>query len=192
MTTEVFQQLEEVVYGVDPEGVIHVGAHKGQEVADYRRAGFERIVLVEPNPYLIPGLRQFSDVVVVECAVGMPGRAVLHITEWDERSSLLTPSEYLTIETVEVDVQPLIMLQGGCNVAVLDCQGSELTVLETADMDRLDIVIVESTVDPRYYGAATSDDIDGFMLSAGWSHFGDYGGHSPNITDSVWRNPSCA
>jgi FkbM family methyltransferase len=31
-------------------GVIHLGAHQGQEVDQYLAHGYERIVLVEPNP----------------------------------------------------------------------------------------------------------------------------------------------
>jgi len=31
-------------------GVIHVGAHRGEEVFDYEKLGVEQVIWVEPNP----------------------------------------------------------------------------------------------------------------------------------------------
>lgn len=192
MTTDVFRRLNDVLDGIQRRGVVHVGAHKGQEVPDYRHARFARIVLVEPNPALWPDLAKWSDCVVERCACGPAGEATLHVTEWDERSSLLEPVDYAVTDALVVDVRPLGDLQHGCNVAVLDCQGSEVDVLRTAALDELDCVIVECSDAARYHGAATAADVNAFMIDAGWRHCGDYGGHSPGIVDAVWRHPTCA
>src|SRR5690606_38435456 len=44
--------------GSRPIGVVHVGAHRGDEVAGYRQVGFEFITLVEPEPRLAERLRR--------------------------------------------------------------------------------------------------------------------------------------
>lgn len=187
MTTDVFHRLDEVLAGVPRTGVVQVGAHKGQEVPDFRAAGFERIVLVEANPALWPCLERMAGTVLERCAAGPPGRGVLHVTKWDERSSLLAPVEYPVVRRTPVDVRPLAELQAGCNVAVLDVQGGELDVLRTADLGSLDAVIVECDDRTRYVGAATTADVDEFMLDAGWFRHSEWGGHSaPSLVDVVW------
>jgi len=193
LPTDVFRHLDDVLVDVARTGVVHVGAHKGQEVAAYRAVGFRQITLVEPNPSLSTGLltRYGGRVTVHQCAAGAEGRAPMHITGWTERSSLLEPVDYAVVDVVDVDVRPLADLQHGCNVAVLDCQGSELDVLQTAALDELDVVIVEMSTVRRYRGAAVRDEVAGYLAGLGWRHWGTYGGHSAGITDEAWRNPKC-
>lgn len=199
MTTGVFRMLDEILAGVflhrdERLGVVHAGAHRGQEVADYRRAGFRRIVLVEPNPTLWPDLDRLGVDEVHTCAAGTPGLGVLYVTEWDERSSTLLPLDAGdVVETIAVERRPLAELQAGCNVAVLDVQGAELDVLRSADLDRLDVVIVETCDRIRYEGAATRAEVDDYLTDAGWRRYRSIpDGHSPGITDDVWRRfPRC-
>ena len=192
MTTEVFRRLDEALGDVPRVGVVHVGAHRGEEVPDYQRAGFESITLVEPNPDLQSHLVQLAQVTfgvtVHFCAAGQEGRAVLHRTTWSERASLLTPRDYDTVDVVTVEVQPLSELQKGCNVAVLDCQGSELDVLRTGTLYEFDALIVECDNRRRYDGAAVAAEIDDFLVNQGWHATGAYGGHSsPHLRDVVWK-----
>lgn len=199
MTTGVFRELDEVLAGVflyrdERVGVVHVGAHHGQEVADYRRAGFGRIVLVEPNPACWPALDRLHVDEVHTCAAGSAGLVTLYVTEWDERSSTLLPTEtYQVVETIAVERRPLADMQTGCNVAVLDCQGAELDVLRSADLARFDVLIVETSATVRYEGAATRADIDEFLTGAGWRRSRSVtDGHSTGIADEVWRKvPTC-
>lgn len=198
MTTGVFKMLDELLAGVflyreDRAGVVHVGAHRGQEVADYRRAGFRRIVLVEANPWLGPDLDRLAVTEVHMCAAGTSRSVDLFVTEWDERSSVLAPLEDPVTETVTVPCRPLADLQTGCNMAVLDVQGAELDVLRSADLTALDVLIVETTDRVRYDGAATRADIDGFLTGAGWRRYRSItAGHSAGIADELWRRvPTC-
>lgn len=200
MTTGAFRMLDELLAGVylyrdERLGVVHVGAHRGQEVADYRRAGFRRIVLVEPNPALWPDLDRLGVSEVHTCAAGSPGLVTLYVTEWDERSStLLPPGEYGVVETIAVERRPLAEMQTGCNVAVLDVQGAELDVIRSADLDRLDVLIVETSDRVRYEGAATREEIANYLTDAGWRRWRVItAGHSPGIADELWRRfPRCA
>jgi len=43
-------------YAVRPRGVVHLGAHLGEEAPDYAAAGIERVFWVEANDTLLPGL----------------------------------------------------------------------------------------------------------------------------------------
>lgn len=196
MTTAVFQHLEAILEGVERCGVVHVGAHKGQELDDYVAAGFPLVRLVEANPMLESHLVMVAEraapvhVIVHPQAVGLPGVGVLHVTEWDERSSMLRPVDYPVTATRNVDVVSMSDVQDGCNVAVLDIQGGELDALRTGDLEALDVVIVECCDRPRYIGAAVRSEIEVFMSAAGWQQSGVFGGHSaPDLVDVVWRNP---
>jgi FkbM family methyltransferase len=67
-----------------PAGVVHVGAHEGQEVDAYLRAGCERVALVEANPEHCATLRERfaarAEVTILEYAVtDVTGRARLHL-----------------------------------------------------------------------------------------------------------------
>lgn len=189
MTTDVFHHLTEVP--APRTGVIHVGAHLGQEVVDYRRAGFGHVVVVEPNPVLAGGLRRSGADVVHECACGTSaGKATLYVTAWDERSSLLPPT-YSVDSQIVVDVVPLAELQHGCNWVAIDVQGSELDVLRSGRLDLLDAVIVETSEPVRYEGAATRSEVHDFLTESGYSLHGVYpGGHSEGIVDEIWTR-SC-
>lgn len=188
--TEVFTCLDDLLDGLARTGVVHVGAHKGQEVPHYRSAGFDRIVLVEPNPARWPSLTHLGrDVTVHPCAAGPAGRATLHVTPYDEQSSLLRPIRKQVVRRVDVDVRPLADLQGDCNVAVLDIQGGELDALRTAELDLLDLVIVECCTRARYQGAATGTEVEAFMAAAGWQLADRFAHRHPDLSDVAWRRP---
>ena len=51
-----FLELEKLQ--IQLNGVIHVGAHQGQEVSNYRNLGVSPIVLIEANPKLAKDLHK--------------------------------------------------------------------------------------------------------------------------------------
>lgn len=185
VVTAVFGDLDRALAGIERRGVVHVGAHAGQEVGAYRAAGFARIVLIEPNPALWPRLPQGPGIVVHPYAAGSPGVATLHIPRHGTEASLLRPLHRKVVRTVRVQVRPLAEMQTACNVAVLDVQGGELDALRTADLTELDAVIVECSTKARYEGAATRDEICDFF--AGWTHVGAWEHRVPGVTDEVWH-----
>lgn len=182
--TPVFAHLDEALDGIPRTGVVHVGAHRGQEADAYRAAGFDRVVWVEPNPEHHETLTAVGELCPVAC--GARGTATLHVTRWTEQSSILEPTEMEVTGTVEVQVVPLSELQGGCNVAVVDVQGSEVDVLRSGDLNTLDAVIVEVDTSQRYEGAGSPDDIAEVLTAAGmrrastWPHRWDF------LTEEVW------
>lgn len=191
MATEVFHYLQQLMSdaGIPASGVIHVGAHRGQELPHYTE--FDKVVLVEPLPECAEHLRTidpFAEVIEAAVASHRDG-ATLHVTRFDQQSSILPPAKLPVDRAIRVQTLPLRAIQAlnpGCNVLVADCQGSELDVLRSGDLGALDMVIVETTAKARYQGGATRDDVLGFMLEAGWRRIAEYH-HKPSshISDCV-------
>ena len=70
-------------YGIRPGGVVHVGAHQGNEISTYKKNGIKKVVFIEANPNLASGLRDRftgqADVTVIEAAASdTEGRATLY------------------------------------------------------------------------------------------------------------------
>lgn len=156
--------------GIEPRGIVHVGAHAGQEVPVYRSAGFGRIVLVEPNPHLAAQLRDMDGVEVVEGAcASAAGAGTLHITAHDKLSSLQQPVGREVVEIVPVRVFRLAdLIDDGVNVAVIDAQGVELDVVAGAPLDTLDVVVLETYVRYKQAGAPAHADAVALMARLGW------------------------
>src|SRR5690348_2618275 len=83
---------------IKPAGVIHVGAHEGEEVDAYLEFGFNKIILIEANPRWVELLRRRysgrQEILILHYAVSnQNGEALLHINTSrkgnDEPSSLL-------------------------------------------------------------------------------------------------------
>lgn len=129
--------------------LVHVGAHEGEEVPHYLRAGIGHVTLVEPIPHLAKGLRRsfWRDprVTVVEAACAdTEGVAMLHIPA---RTNLASLSD-LQGRAIQVRTRRLDDIAPDADAAVVDVQGHELTVLSCAPWSTLRLVVVETcTVD---------------------------------------------
>ena len=59
-------------WNIKPSGVLHVGAHRGEESCEYRRHNWGRVVWVEAQPELVAYLQSAlkpQDNLVIEAAV---------------------------------------------------------------------------------------------------------------------------
>jgi len=164
--------------GIDAKAILHVGAHRGEEVPIYAKCGFERFTLVEPDPDNAAFLRdEFPDATVVEQACGAhEGVATLHRA--GVFAGLAADPNHPAPESVSVSVGPLSAIQADhpANVLVVDTQGSELEVLATADLSGIDLVIVETQELSRdLYAAFWPDAVEalgkaGFAPAIRWEH----------------------
>lgn len=162
---------------VTPRGVCHVGAHEGQEVELYRQLGFSNIILVEADPALAEKLkRQYGhtqDVVIFPFAVGaergvIPFHRVLRDQQYN---SLLEPINLGNVQKFEVPIYPLsewLTSSSSVNVLVIDTQGSELQVLEGADLRSIEMIVIEVGTKAKYEGQPLRDDVNSYMESHGW------------------------
>lgn len=136
---------------IRPVGVIHIGAHHGQEVPLYLDCSFERITLVEPDPQscgVMAGQPWIADprVGIVNVACGQQGRAEFHRMADTSFSGLMRDGRHEQTDAFLVDVVPISAIQGQTfgNVLIVDTQGTELDALRTADLGRLDLIIIET------------------------------------------------
>ena len=186
--TDVFEALPQLIaeQGIEPKGIIHVGANRGQEARVYDEIGFETIRLVEPLPKLAQKLRD-SGREVVEAAVSeTPGKVTLHIPKWHQQASILMPraDKMPVVETVMVDCVRLDEIQDGCNVLVVDVQGAEVDVLRSGRLEDFEMIIVEVSKFTRYEGGALRDDILAEMKD--WHLLAEHRHSSANVADCVF------
>ena len=169
-------------------GVIHVGAHVGEEVAAYFEAGFQRVFLVEANPECCQTLerrfRNDSRVQIANCAISeIGGRVSLHLhtsrTGSTEPASLLQMKELSRIvqtlstpRSIEVEAFTLDQFLKEHEIDAreigllnLDIQGAELGALKgaTKTLAALTAVITEVNVIELYAGGSLEEDIVSFM-----------------------------
>jgi FkbM family methyltransferase len=176
---------------VAPKGVCHVGAHEGQEVPLYQELGFSTIILVEADPQLARELSDKyayrSDVRVIPFAVGAKrGCATFNRVLRDQQyNSLLSPIDLGNVQKFEVEVWRLdscISIQTPVNVLVIDTQGSELQVLEGADLGGIEMIVIEVGTKAKYDGQPMREDVEAYMEAHGWRRVHEW----PHGPRAIW------
>lgn len=163
-------------YNIKPSGVVHVGAHFGQEVPEYKRMGAKKIILIEPQAHCIDRLNKLQDVTVVHSACGsVIGEMTMYTSDQNEgqSNSLLRPKlhekqhpEIKFTGSITVPVVPLDMIApADCDMLVMDVQGYELEVLRGAQesLKNFKWVYTEVNRDETYEGCARVEEIDAFL-----------------------------
>lgn len=173
------------------KGVIHIGAHYGEEVEKYLRAGVFPIILVEANPELAELLKiKFSpnpEVTVFHFAASeKSGTTSFHITNRDHQSSSILPlarhSELypdIKVErTIDVPMLPIDLAleraginAGKFNLLSIDIQGAELLALRGATglLNGIDIICTEFNLEELYSGCAMLWELDAFLNDRGFT-----------------------
>jgi len=174
---------------IEKRGIIHIGAHEGQEVESYLSLGFKKIMLIEANPDLAENLKNnfksFKEVTVINNAISdSEGTVDFHIhtsrTGSTEPSSLLKMKEFKnivpslnTIKTIKVSAISLgklfewnYLIQD-YNFLNVDVQGAELQVFKGASsiLNFFDVIISEVNLIELYEGAPLEHEIVQFLDS---------------------------
>ena len=169
-------------WSIQPSGVIHVGAHAGEESSDYRAHNWAPVIWVEANPHLIHRLREVvakEDTVI--CAALWDENLVpieFNIATNGESSSLLQPALHLeeypeihfgsqmTLQTSRLDS----LLTEIPNFLNLDVQGAELRVLCGMGklIDSLDYIYTEVNEAELYVNCAKLVELEKFLEIAGF------------------------
>lgn len=172
-------------------GVIHVGAHFGQEYSEYIAAGAERILFIEPCDQAFKVLRQtfahIPGVTLFQSACGSEFSVGTMNVEQANRgmsNSLLKPAKHLEqypsiqfTETEEVEIRMLDEIVNHLapfkgNLLVMDVQGYEMEVLRGAlgtIATMIDYIYCEINRDEVYEGCAKVWDIDAFLGERGFT-----------------------
>lgn len=161
---------------IRPVGVIHVGAHLGQEVPLYLAAGLTRVTLVEPDPEacaVMAGRSWISNpgVGIVNKACGPRGRATFHRMAEGAFSGLHQNVEQEQIATFPVEVVPVsdVQAEHPGNVLVVDTQGTEIEALRTADLSPLDLIVIEAQTQGASAPGAYWPELIAWCRDAGWT-----------------------
>jgi len=180
-----FQQIIKT-YSMSITGVIHVGAHFGQEYASYRAANIRDIVFIEPckNAFrqLVKNVGLEPGVICINSACGLgKNKALMHVEYANKgmSNSLLKPQLHLEqypdikfqgMEEVDIDTLDNLMTNSYSefeifNTLVMDVQGYEHHVLRGAIgvLHCIDYIYTEVNRAELYEGCARVETLDDFL-----------------------------
>lgn len=169
-------------------GVVHVGAHTGEEAFDYHEHVNGPVWWIEGNPDIIDTLcnhvQPYGQHVVCALIADVAGEErTFHVTNFKSLSSSLfdfgthrtvSPDVYF-VEHKQLTTSTLDLIaeeQGisGCNFLNMDLQGAELLALRGAGqlLEHIDYVFTEINVDELYVGCARLPELDTHLGSFGF------------------------
>lgn len=174
-----FRELENK-YNLDITGVIHIGAHYGEEIVDYVSSGITNIVLFEPleaNFKILESKMSTINANIIghQLALGNENKKVtMYLSDNEQQSSsILKPKKHLVqhpnvhfngIEEVEMKKLDDFGYTE-YNFMNMDVQGYELEVLRGAEntLKYIDYVYCEVNRDEVYENNAYIEQIDDFL-----------------------------
>jgi FkbM family methyltransferase len=186
-------------------GIIHGGAHLGEEAATYHEFGVKKVLWIEGNPDLIPELRRnvasYHHDVAQALLGAESGETEFHVANNGQSSSVLELGTHLTVHPdvkfVETKVLPVRTLDSvvgshwafGYNFLNLDLQGYELEALRGGEqtLSRVNYVLSEVNVDELYVGCARLGDLDDFLTERGFELVALKMAGSTGWGDGLWR-----
>lgn len=180
--------LEKIIneYNISINGVIHVGAHKGQEVELYERIGVKNIMMFEPIPKIFKILeRNFGGkYLTFNTALGdREGDIIMNIENINDSksSSILEPYKHINYyphiiftEKITINITKLnnfLKYINDYNTMVIDTQGYELEVLKGGDefLKKINYIICEVNNEELYVGCPNVKDIDEYLKPFGFT-----------------------
>lgn len=167
-------------YNMNVAGIIHIGAHYGEEIGDYIDNGIKDIILFEPLSdnfnILEKNVKNLNaNIVGHQVALGStPGNATMYVSSNEKQSSsILKPKVHLTHHpnvsfpsTEIVEVKTLDQFEtSNFNFINMDVQGYELEVLKGASktLMHIDYVYCEVNRDEVYENNAFVEQIDEYL-----------------------------
>tara|TARA_Y100000996_G_scaffold398326_1_gene366264 strand:- start:59 stop:823 length:765 start_codon:yes stop_codon:yes gene_type:complete len=167
-------------YKINISGLSHFGAHLGQEVEEYRKAGSFPIHLFEPQKEIFSELsKSFSkeeNIYLYNFGLGNENKKVeinLNTNNQGMSASILEPDLHLTIH-------PNVTFEGKENIQIkryddlninevnffaIDVQGYELEALKgsTESLNNVDYILTEVNRKELYKGCVKVDELDSFL-----------------------------
>lgn len=173
-------------YNLNIKGVLHIGAHIGQEFNTYERLGINNVMFFEPLSTTFNRLKENvgDKAILVNTALGNTEGNVEMFTETineGQSSSVLEPEYHLvqhpTIqfngkETVKITkLDNFISDKENFNFINIDVQGYELEVFKGGSeyLKSIDYVMTEVNRAELYKGCAKIEELDEFLGSYGFS-----------------------
>ena len=172
-------------YKMDIKGIVHIGAHYGEEIQEYVDNGIQKITVFEPLSknfdILANRMKNVNaDIQGHQVALGSKkGTAKMFVSSGDgQSSSILKPKQHLELHpdvsfngTEEVEVCLLDEYDvGDSNFINIDVQGYELEVFRGGKktLEKIDYIYCEVNRDEVYEGNAMVEDMDEFLDAYGF------------------------
>lgn len=188
--------LENIVkkYDLHINGVLHIGAHFGQEYVDYKKQGIKNMIFFEPVKSTFEKLKEhltkftppddyLVGVEVYNTALGNETgtkKMFIETRNQGQSSSLLKPDLHLkysptitfdTTEEVAIDKLDNISFDRSIfNMINIDVQGYELEVFKGSikTLKTIDIIYSEVNFEELYTGCVHVEDLDAFLKKFGF------------------------
>ncbi len=188
-----FNKLKEK-YSMDIKGVIHIGAHYGEEFQTYVDNNIKNLMFFEPVPSTFEVLKENLNgkAILVNKALGNDNKKIsmnIETANNGQSSSILTPKLHLQqyphiqfTSTIDVDMIKLddfivefystgyAGTPPSFNLINIDVQGYELEVFKGGKefLKNVDYIITEVNRDEVYKGCAKVDELDAFLSTYGF------------------------
>jgi FkbM family methyltransferase len=170
---------------IKPNGVLHVGAHRGEEAGEYEKYGWGKVVWVEAQPTLVSALRSALDIeqnLVLEAAVWNESGVELdfNVASNGESSSLLEFGSHADsypnitflsrIKVLTKRLDEIIPAERFADFLNLDLQGAELRALQGLGerISEFNWVYSEVNKIEVYRDCALITEIDGYLERMGF------------------------
>jgi FkbM family methyltransferase len=167
-------------YNMDIKGIVHIGAHYGEEIQEYVDNGIQKITVFEPLSKNFDVLSKRmqninADINGYQVALGSKkGIVTMYLSSNDaQSSSILKPKQHLELHpnvsfegTEEVEVCLLDDYEiGDANFINIDVQGYELEVFRGGKktLEQIDYVYCEVNRGEVYEGVPMVEELDEFL-----------------------------
>ena len=172
-------------YKLKIRGIVHIGAHYGEEIQEYVDNGIQKITVFEPLSKNFEILSQRlqnvnADIEGYQVALGSKkGTATMYLSSNEaQSSSILKPKQHLELhpevsfdgmEEVEVSLLDDYDI-GDANFINIDVQGYELEVFKGGKktLENIDYIYCEVNRDEVYEGAPMVEELDEFLGAYGF------------------------
>jgi|15BtaG_2_1085339.scaffolds.fasta_scaffold00116_9 FkbM family methyltransferase len=176
-------------YNLEFKNIIHIGAHKAEELNDYVSAGIKKVVWVEANPTLVNYLKTILRgpyATVLHAAVSNKDDEEIHfkITNNGQSSSILELGIHKSLfpgvsvaETIMMKTKTLKTLFEENKIDIrnydfmnIDIQGAELMALQGLgeDLKHLKAIYTEVNTDYVYKDCSLINEIDDYLSLYGF------------------------
>lgn len=175
-------------YGINPTGVLHVGANVGEEAPVYDELGITDVIWIEANPEIFvkleDNIKKYPRHVALNyCVSDVEEDSQLHISNNGSQSSSILPlgthllvhPDVHYIKDIPVKLYRLDTILKGSwiqhfNFLNIDIQGAELKALKGmgALLDQFKWVYLEVNWKELYVGCALFSEVEAFMKEKGF------------------------
>lgn len=172
-------------YGIEPKGVVLIGAYDGREYETYKSIGFRNMMFVEADPEHFAGIAKKyvnDNIELVNVAVNdMQGEIVFHKSVFGQSNSILPMKKHLVLypsvyneKEIVVKADTIDNILNGknemYNVISIDIQGAELKAFHGAvnTLKHIDMIHCEVNFVEMYEGCGLVGDVDNFLVKYGF------------------------